>query len=104
MKQRKVPLRKCVASQQMMPKKELIRVVRTPEGEVLIDLTGKKSGRGAYICGKLEYFKLAQKNKSLDRALKCQVSPEIYAQLARDFASVEEQFLAAKDSEGNEQE
>lgn len=63
MKQRKVPLRKCVASQQMMPKKELIRVVRTPEGEVLIDLTGKKSGRGAYICGKLEYFKLAQKTK-----------------------------------------
>ncbi len=52
MKQRKVPLRKCVASQEMMPKKELIRVVRTPEGEVLIDLTGKKSGRGAYICGK----------------------------------------------------
>ena len=50
MKQRKVPLRKCVATQEMMPKKELIRVVRTPEGEVLIDLTGKKSGRGAYIC------------------------------------------------------
>jgi predicted RNA-binding protein YlxR (DUF448 family) len=69
MKQRKVPLRKCVASQEMMPKKELIRVVRTPEGEVLIDLTGKKSGRGAYICGKLEYFKLAQKTKALDRAL-----------------------------------
>jgi predicted RNA-binding protein YlxR (DUF448 family) len=102
MKQRKVPLRKCVASQEMMPKKELIRVVRTPEGEVLIDLTGKKSGRGAYICGKLECFKLAQKNKALDRALKCQVSPEIYAQLARDFASVEEEFLAAKDSEDDE--
>ncbi|KGE17485.1 RNase P modulator RnpM [Paenibacillus wynnii] len=102
MKQRKVPLRKCVASQEMMPKKELIRVVRTPEGEVLIDLTGKKSGRGAYICGKLEYFKLAQKTKALDRALKCQVSPEIYAQLTRDFTSVEEQFLATKDSEDNE--
>lgn len=82
--------------------KELIRVVRTPEGEVLIDLTGKKSGRGAYICGKLECFKLAQKNKALDRALKCQVSPEIYDQLAREFTSVEEQFLAAKDSEDNE--
>lgn len=102
MKQRKVPLRKCVATQEMMPKKELIRVVRTPEGEVLIDLTGKKSGRGAYICGKFECFKLAQKNKALDRALKCQVSPEIYDQLAREFTSVEEQFLAAKDSEDNE--
>ncbi len=101
-KQRKVPLRKCVASQEMMPKKELIRVVRTPEGEVMIDLTGKKSGRGAYICGKLEYFKLAQKSKALDRALKCQVSPEIYAQLIRDFASVEDEFLAAKDREEDE--
>lgn len=65
MKQKKVPLRKCVATQEMMPKKELIRVVRTPEGEVLIDLTGKKSGRGAYICGKLECFQLAQRTKHL---------------------------------------
>lgn len=103
MKQRKVPLRKCVACQEMMPKKELIRVVRTPEGEVMIDLTGKKSGRGAYLCGKLECFKLAQKNKALDRALKCQVSPEIYAQLAKDFVSVEEQFLAAKDSDEDDE-
>lgn len=98
MKQKKVPLRKCVASQEMMPKKELIRIVRTPSGEVMIDLTGKKSGRGAYICGKLEYFRLAQKTKALDRALKVPVSPEIYEQLARDFASVEDQFLAAKEA------
>ncbi|MBY9081927.1 YlxR family protein [Paenibacillus sp. HN-1] len=98
MKQKKVPLRKCVASQEMMPKKELIRIVRTPGGEVLIDLTGKKSGRGAYICGKLECFKLAQKTKALDRALKVPVSQEIYEQLARDFISVEEQFLAAKEA------
>ena len=53
-----------------MPKKELIRVVRTPEDEVLIDLTGKKAGRGAYLCGKVSCFKLAHKNKALDRALK----------------------------------
>ncbi|CAM2890937.1 YlxR family protein [Paenibacillus sediminis] len=102
MKARKVPLRKCVACQQMMPKKELIRVVKTPDDEVLIDLSGKKSGRGAYLCGKVSCFKLAQKNKSLDRALKHQVKPEIYEQLAQDFISVEDEFIAAKERDGDE--
>lgn len=99
MKQRKIPLRKCVACQQMMPKKSLIRVVRSPEGEVSIDLTGKKSGRGAYLCGKVECFKLAHKNKALDRALKSPVGPEVYEQLARDFLAVEEEFLENRDRE-----
>ncbi len=81
MKRRKVPMRKCVASQEMFPKKSLIRVVRTPENEIVIDPTGKKSGRGAYLCAKLEYIDLAQKKKALERALKTQVSPEIYDQL-----------------------
>lgn len=97
MRTRKVPLRKCVACQEMMPKKELIRVVRTPEGEVLIDLTGKKSGRGAYLCGKLSCFKLAHKSRALDRALKHQVQPEIYEQLAQDFIKVEDEFNAMKE-------
>lgn len=99
MKQRKIPLRKCVACQQMMPKKSLIRVVRSPEGVVSIDLTGKKSGRGAYLCGKVECFKLAHKNKALDRALKSPVGPEVYEQLARDFLAVEEEFLENRDRE-----
>lgn len=81
MKQRKIPMRKCVASQEMFPKKELVRIVRTPENEIVIDPTGKKSGRGAYLCAKLEYIDLAQKRKALDRALKVQVSSEIYDQL-----------------------
>lgn len=97
MRTRKVPLRKCVACQEMMPKKELIRVVRTPEGEVLIDLTGKKSGRGAYLCGKLSCFKLGHKSRALDRALKHQVQPEIYEQLAQDFIKVEDEFNAMKE-------
>ncbi|CAH8710227.1 YlxR family protein [Paenibacillus thiaminolyticus] len=97
MRTRKVPLRKCVACQEMMPKKELIRVVRTPEEEVLIDLTGKKSGRGAYLCGKLSCFKLAHKSRALDRALKHQVQPEIYEQLAQDFIKVEDEFNAMKE-------
>ncbi|MCQ4087231.1 RNase P modulator RnpM [Saccharibacillus sp. JS10] len=92
MKTKKVPLRKCVASQEMLPKKELIRIVRTPDDRIEIDLTGKKSGRGAYLRADADCFKLAQKNKSLDRALKKPVPAEIYEQLARDFIEVEQQF------------
>lgn len=103
MRTRKVPLRKCVATGAMMPKKELIRVVRTPAGEVLIDLTGKKAGRGAYLCGSIESIRLAKKSKALDRALKQPVSPEIYDQLEREFISVEEAFLAAKSREDDDE-
>lgn len=102
MKPRKVPLRKCVACQQMMPKKELIRVVKTPTDELLIDLTGKKAGRGAYLCGKASCFKLAKKSRALDRALKHPVSPEIYDALEQDFIKVEDEFLAAKNAAGDD--
>ncbi|MFD0869148.1 MULTISPECIES: RNase P modulator RnpM [Paenibacillus] len=102
MRQRKVPLRKCVACQQMMAKKELIRVVKTPDDEILIDLTGKKSGRGAYLCGKLSCFKLAKKSRALDRALKHSVGDQIYDQLEQDFIRVEDEFLAAKEESDDE--
>lgn len=95
-------MRKCVACQEMIPKKQLIRVVKTPQDEILIDLTGKKSGRGAYVCGKVECFKLAHKSRALDRALKQQVSVEIYEQLARDFIRVEDQYLAARSADDDE--
>src|SRR5690606_33137736 len=97
MRPRKVPLRKCVACQEMMPKKELIRVVRTPDEQVLIDLSGKKSGRGAYLCGKLSCFKLAKKSKALDRALKQPVGDDIYDQLEADFVKLEDEFIASKE-------
>ena len=97
MKPRKVPLRKCIACQEMMPKKGLIRVVRPPDEQVAIDLTGKKAGRGAYLCGKVACFKLAKKSKAFDRALKITVDPAIYDQLEQDFIEVEEEFLAAKE-------
>ncbi|WP_188429253.1 RNase P modulator RnpM [Kroppenstedtia guangzhouensis] len=87
MKQRKVPMRKCVASQEMFPKKELIRVVRTPDNEILIDPTGKKSGRGAYVCAKEEYVDLAKKKKALDRALKTKVGEEVYERLRKYIAT-----------------
>lgn len=97
MRPRKVPLRKCVACNEMMPKKELIRVVRTPAEEVQIDLTGKKAGRGAYLCGKLACFKLGKKSKALDRALKHPVGEDIYDRLEKDFVAVEDEFIAAKE-------
>ncbi|WP_209122348.1 RNase P modulator RnpM [Alkalihalobacillus sp. BA299] len=81
MKQRKVPLRKCVVTNEMKPKKELIRVVRSPEGEVSIDKTGKKNGRGAYISNGKEFFEQAKKKDILSRHLNVKVSEEIYDQL-----------------------
>ncbi|MNI18556.1 hypothetical protein D3C73_719700 [compost metagenome] len=97
MKPRKIPLRKCVACQEMMAKRDLIRVVKTPEDEVLIDLKGRKSGRGAYLCGKVSCFKLAKKSKALDRALKHAVSSDIYDQLEQDFIRVEDEFMSSKE-------
>ncbi|OLO40931.1 RNA-binding protein [Alkalihalophilus pseudofirmus] len=81
MKQRKVPLRKCIVTNEMKPKKELIRVVRSPEGEVSIDKTGKLNGRGAYISNGKDYFEQAKKKDILSRHLNVKVSEEIYDQL-----------------------
>ncbi|NLY76998.1 MAG: YlxR family protein [Tissierellia bacterium] len=74
-------MRKCVACGENKPKKELIRVVRSTEGIVEIDLTGKKNGRGAYICSSTECVKMAKKNKNLVKALKAEVLDEVYEKL-----------------------
>jgi uncharacterized protein len=97
MKLRKIPQRKCVACQQMKGKKELIRVVRSPLGDIQIDLTGKKPGRGAYLCGEVDCFKLAKKSKAFERALKSPVAADIYDRLQADFIKVEGEFQAAKE-------
>ena len=78
---KKIPLRKCVACQEMFAKKELLRIVRTPDGEIGIDEGGKQNGRGAYICRKMECFEKAEKTKALARALDCDISAEVYAEL-----------------------
>ena len=83
LKQKKVPLRKCVATNEQFPKKELIRIVRTPEGEVKIDLTGKLNGRGAYLSKSLEAIELAKKKKVLDRHLETSVSNEVFEELIK---------------------
>ncbi|KUP07146.1 RNA-binding protein [Bacillus coahuilensis p1.1.43] len=79
---KKIPLRKCVATGEMMPKKELIRVVRSKEGEVSIDTTGKKSGRGAYLSKQIEAILLAKKKNSLANHLDVKIPDSIYEELA----------------------
>lgn len=81
MKAKKIPLRMCTGCMEMKPKKELVRVVKSPEGDVSIDLTGKKSGRGAYVCKSIECFEKAFKTKRLSRNLETNISEEIYEKL-----------------------
>ena len=75
----------CVGCSQMKPKNELIRVVRSPEGEVSLDSTGKKSGRGAYICTDRDCLKKAVKSKRLDRTFGCEISQELYERLDKQL-------------------
>jgi len=76
---KKVPMRMCVACREMKPKKELVRVVRTPEGEIVADLTGRKNGRGAYLCRSEACFNKAVKTRALERALEQPLSEEAAA-------------------------
>ncbi|WP_144509219.1 RNase P modulator RnpM [Bacillus sp. FJAT-22090] len=79
--QKKIPLRKCVATGEMFPKKEMIRIVRSKEGEVTVDLTGKKSGRGAYVSKTIEAVNQAKKKNSLSNHLEASIPEEIYDEL-----------------------
>lgn len=81
MANKKVPIRMCTGCRQGKPKKELVRVVKSPEGELSVDLTGKKPGRGAYICRDAACLARAQKAKSLERAFDCAISDDIYTRL-----------------------
>lgn len=78
MKQKKIPLRKCLGCGESKPKKDLVRVVRSAEGEVSLDLTGKKSGRGAYICHNISCLQKAKKAKRIERALECAIPENVY--------------------------
>ena len=82
---KKVPMRMCVGCRQMKPKRELLRVVRSPEGEIAIDFTGKKSGRGAYVCREENCLDRAVKQRQLERALGKQIEEDVVAQLRRQI-------------------
>lgn len=83
---KKIPQRRCVGCNETKDKKELIRVVRTPEGEVCLDFTGKKSGRGAYICHDTACFKKAVKSRRLEQNLDTQIPEEIYEKLEKELS------------------
>ncbi|MCD8006621.1 MAG: YlxR family protein [Oscillospiraceae bacterium] len=92
-KVRKKPIRTCLGCGEPKEKKSLVRIVRTPEGEILVDPTGKKSGRGAYICPKSECLEKARKRRSLERSLECEIPAEIYEKLGHDISEVELEAL-----------
>ena len=77
-KVKKIPQRQCVGCRTMRDKKDLIRVVKTPEGEIVLDTTGKKSGRGAYVCPELQCLQKARKARALERALDVSIPSEVY--------------------------
>lgn len=87
MKVKKVPQRMCTGCMEMKPKKELIRVVKNTEGDISVDLTGKKNGRGAYVCRNIECLEKAFKAKRLQRNLEAQISDEIYSRLKEEIAN-----------------
>ncbi|MBQ5443615.1 MAG: YlxR family protein [Erysipelotrichaceae bacterium] len=80
---KKIPMRRCLATNQSFPKKDLLRIVRTPEGEVKVDLTGKLNGKGAYISKSLEALELAKKKKVLSRALETEIKEEVYEEILK---------------------
>lgn len=88
MVKKKVPLRQCVGCGEMRNKKELIRVIKTPDNEFLIDVTGKKNGRGAYLCCNQECFLKAAKSKALERSFKMAIPKEVYETLEKELNAI----------------
>ncbi len=89
MQTKKIPVRMCSGCGEHFPKKELVRVVRSPEGELSMDLTGRKPGRGAYLCPKVECLRKARKAKRLERSLTCQIPEEVYTRLEEEISQSE---------------
>ena len=89
MQQRKIPVRRCVGCNAQKPKKELVRVVRSPDGTVSVDPTGKKAGRGAYVCRSLDCLKKARKTRRIERSLDCQIPDEVYDAMEKEMAEDE---------------
>lgn len=85
------PLRKCLGCDEMIGKKGLLRIVRSKEGEISLDLTGKKNGRGAYICRSSECYKKAVKKRALERSLKCRIEDGVYKQLELEIQTAEKE-------------
>lgn len=86
---KKIPMRMCTGCGEMKPKRELIRVVKAPDGSISLDATGKKSGRGAYVCPQTECLKKARKARRLEKSFACRISGEVYDALETAMAQTE---------------
>lgn len=86
---KKIPMRQCIGCQEMKSKKEMIRVIKTPDDQICIDATGRKNGRGAYICPKNECLARAIRSKGLERSFKMQIPKEVYAQLEEEMKVID---------------
>ncbi len=86
---RKMPMRQCIGCGEMKGKKEMLRILRTTEGEIVLDATGKKNGRGAYLCRSLECLQKARKSKGLERSFKMAVPMEVYEGLEKEMKKLE---------------
>ena len=88
--EKKVPMRKCVGCGEMKSKKEMMRVLKTAENEIVLDTTGRKNGRGAYLCFCKECLQNAAKNRGLESSLKMAIPKEVYESLEREFENIEQ--------------
>lgn len=87
---KKIPMRQCVGCREAKNKKELIRVIKSNENEIFVDVTGKKNGRGAYICNSMECLEKAMKSKALERSLKTEIPKSVYDEMRRELGGVNE--------------
>ena len=86
-KPRKTPIRKCTGCGEHFPKNTLVRVLRTPEGEIVLDLVGKRSGRGAYLCKSAACLKKARKSGRIESSLECSIPPSVYERMEEEILS-----------------
>ena len=87
---KKIPMRQCLGCREMKNKKDLIRIIKTKENEFFVDVTGKKNGRGAYICNSMECFCQAKKSKALERSFKMTIPDEVYEALEKELGGADE--------------
>lgn len=86
MREKKIPMRMCCGCNEMKSKREMIRVVKSPEGEISLDFLGKKAGRGAYICKNIECLNKARKTRRFERAFSCMISNEVYEEMENELS------------------
>ncbi|NLG92439.1 MAG: YlxR family protein [Clostridiales bacterium] len=89
MQKKKIPLRMCAGCGEMKPKKELVRVVKSPEGEISLDLPGRKPGRGAYVCKSIDCLKAARKSRRFEKSFSCKIPDEVYDRMEEEISQNE---------------